>query len=350
MSQTKPIYYGWRLIRNPEEKKDEKVKIYKSENDEEIIVTLVTKKNRHPVYSYRYGNTYAFTGIVTEFIRYDKIKYTIDEKSKPKLNIFFGWKNEKEEKYWINENGDEILVSEITKDNIPPSPNSQFVGMVKKYSKNLNKKKISRKDNFDKEELFEILNKMAQSSYKNKLWNTVGFFKSHDSNAYNRLREYMDQHISCYGHTIMTINILNKLTKLFGTRNILGVNMRYGWTPHLMNIRGMNVIATTNKKYCPSVMDSEIIDPLIAVEKYCPGIDILLIESPVYETEWPYNSLKKFRKLGGKYLIYFGEMNGCHADSYFFNELEKNWTEIKTNCDLYSWIFLRTVFKVYQIK
>ena len=35
------------------------------ENDEETIITLVTKKNRHPVYSYRYGNSYEYIGIVT---------------------------------------------------------------------------------------------------------------------------------------------------------------------------------------------------------------------------------------------------------------------------------------------
>jgi hypothetical protein len=137
--------------------------------------------------------------------------------------------------------------------------------------------------------------------------------------------------IKRYGFAILTQDIVNRLKPY---QPILEVGAGLGYWAYECKKAGLDYIATdkntpANNDYfsvdTPRWTSIETTSSRKAIEKYPDRI--LLICWPDYGCDWAFSTLVAYTN---KYLIYVGEMeSGCCANDKFFNEIDKNWSEIE---------------------
>ncbi len=118
------------------------------------------------------------------------------------------------------------------------------------------------------------------------------------------------------------------------TSKIIEVGAGTGYWAKLLNDAGVDVIAYDLNPAFPGSLENdefpyiklfyEVLEADAKVAGKYPDRSLLLVWPP-YKTSMAFDALIAYGDAGGQDLIYVGEMNGCTADSQFFDLLDEKW-------------------------
>lgn len=120
------------------------------------------------------------------------------------------------------------------------------------------------------------------------------------------------------------------LAAWIGNRKCLEIMCGRGVLTKALRDCGVSVVATDDKSMALRQwwekmpwIEVEQLDAVEAIEKYGPGIDIVICSWPPYQSPAAYNALVKMREVAlGAVMLYIGELNPyTNADEDFFNSV-----------------------------
>lgn len=212
----------------------------------------------------------------------------------------------------------------------PATPQKIAMSVIQKYY-------IDTDESYSKEEFLAMIKSMSPS----KRHLEYKLSKSLDLLALNPSKEEYDMLVEMYafrfyfGHSVITMESLNKLVQFIGKSKVLEIGAGNGYTGRALQLSGIDVTLTDipNNIYpCLQMFDkkpwTEIIymDNISALNKYV-DCDCLLMIWPPPGILMAYDSIKLFK---GSKFIYIGEWSGGqNGTSDFFSELDKNWNIIE---------------------
>lgn len=151
-------------------------------------------------------------------------------------------------------------------------------------------------------------------------------------------------------------DIISSIIEFSADKTIIDIAAGRGLWSALLRIKEKKVIAIDNFSEHENHSYTEVLDmdvkcatsTFLSPEK-APNSVLMLIWPP-YLSSLAVNTLQSFRKNGGTQLIYIGETpGGCNADDQFFDELSKNWTEVRKN-NIPQWYTIHDYCYFYQLK
>ena len=204
-----------------------------------------------------------------------------------------------------------------------------------------------------------IMNPSATKESVDRFLTLINLFISKNSNELEA-RGVFAEYIAW---AIPMKSVIDKIVEISNGKSVLEVAAGNGIWSRLLNLSGVSITATdnlsTHKFYInrefPSIVED--FSAKAAIRKY-PSHQILLMIWPPMQSSMAVDALKLF---SGDTFIYIGEWRsvewinsgrrlGCNGTPEFFDELDKNWIEVKTDVKLEQWKYMDDNFHIFTRK
>jgi hypothetical protein len=203
---------------------------------------------------------------------------------------------------------------------------------------------------FDKLTLDQALQQSANESYSSP------YFKLKDTSFQSFMinSQLRQKYVKKYSWAIPTREVIDTIYNATSGKSILEVGAGNGFWASLLTKRGSTIIPTDSFESHGFTQDNtfmpiENLEAVQAIQAH-PECEALMLVWPPYDTDMAEKALKAFK---GSTVIYIGEGHGgCNANDAFFNELHKNWDELRTDDDacVPNWDGIHDYLQVHQRK